>query len=485
MKQNLFVVAIFFFGFTTGNDQTGSKSEYKAGNALFINKKYTDALTHYHKAIELDPDNYQAIFRRSTTYFAIGRTKPGLSDLDTVLEQKPDFVGARQQRINVLMKLGRLEDAAQDLKYLNAITPSNEGIHSKLELIDQHQDDINALKSFAIGENCDVVDEVTSKLLEDHPWDSFLYILRGQCHKAENRLKLAIHDFKHASKLSSDNTDLLYDMSVLEYEVGNVRDALSSIRDCLKLNPDHKKCYSSYKSLRKIVKALDSMKNSIENEQWSSCLETGAKLLQSDNQELVVKINVYRLTCRCNREEGNIGTAVQECSEALEFDDADVDTLIQRAETYMADEEYDLAIADYEKVIEWDSSSETAKSGKEQAKRAKELVGQRDYYKILGVKRNANKREITKAYRKMAQKWHPDNFQNEQEKKKAEKKFIDIAAAKEVLSDEEKRRAFDNGQDPLDSEKGHHGHRGGGGGFNGFHGFNPFGRGSQEFFFHF
>lgn len=31
--------------------------------------------------------------------------------------------------------------------------------------------------------------------------------------------------------------------------------------------------------------------------------------------------------------------------------------------------------------------------------------------------------------------WHPDNFQDEKEKKKAEKKFIDIAAAKEVLTD--------------------------------------------------
>lgn len=39
-------------------------------------------------------------------------------------------------------------------------------------------------------------------------------------------------------------------------------------------------------------------------------------------------------------------------------------------------------------------------------------------------------------FRKMAQKWHPDNFQlNESEKKIAEKKFIDIAAAKEVLTD--------------------------------------------------
>ena len=38
-------------------------------------------------------------------------------------------------------------------------------------------------------------------------------------------------------------------------------------------------------------------------------------------------------------------------------------------------------------------------------------------------------------FRKLAQQWHPDNFQDEDEKKRAEKKFMDIAAAKEVLSD--------------------------------------------------
>lgn len=49
--------------------------------------------------------------------------------------------------------------------------------------------------------------------------------------------------------------------------------------------------------------------------------------------------------------------------------------------------------------------------------------------------RTAQKKEILKAYRKLAQQWHPDNFQDEEEKKKAEKKFIDIAQAKEVLTD--------------------------------------------------
>ena len=45
------------------------------------------------------------------------------------------------------------------------------------------------------------------------------------------------------------------------------------------------------------------------------------------------------------------------------------------------------------------------------------------------------------AYKKLAMQWHPDKFQDEEDKKKAEKKFMDIAAAKEVLSDDGKREA--------------------------------------------
>ena len=49
--------------------------------------------------------------------------------------------------------------------------------------------------------------------------------------------------------------------------------------------------------------------------------------------------------------------------------------------------------------------------------------------------RNADKRTIMKAYRKLAVKWHPDKYEKEEDKKNAQKHFIDIAAAKEVLTD--------------------------------------------------
>lgn len=131
-----------------------------------------------------------------------------------------------------------------------------------------------------------------------------------------------------------------------------------------------------------------------------------------------------------------------------------------------------LAIDDYQKALNAQDGNRRAKEGLNRAQKLLKQSKKRDYYKILGVRRNANKREISKAYRKLAQKWHPDNFQDEEEKKKAQEKFIDIAAAKDVLTDDEKRRQFDQGIDPLDPEAAQQGHHG----FHHFHG-DPFGGG--------
>ena len=65
---------------------------------------------------------------------------------------------------------------------------------------------------------------------------------------------------------------------------------------------------------------------------------------------------------------------------------------------------------------------------------------QKDYYTLLGVDRNAKPEEIRKAYRHLARKYHPDvNPGN----KKAEDKFKEISEAYEVLSDEKKRKVYD------------------------------------------
>ncbi|XP_064626182.1 dnaJ homolog subfamily B member 9-like [Lineus longissimus] len=68
------------------------------------------------------------------------------------------------------------------------------------------------------------------------------------------------------------------------------------------------------------------------------------------------------------------------------------------------------------------------------------IVSSTDYYELLGIRRNASNRDIKKAYRKMASKYHPDKNQGD---KDAERKFMELSKAQETLLDDEKRGIYD------------------------------------------
>ena len=94
-------------------------------------------------------------------------------------------------------------------------------------------------------------------------------------------------------------------------------------------------------------------------------------------------------------------------------------------------------------------------------------MAKRDYYETLGVPKNASEDDIKKAYRKLAMKHHPDRNQGD-DAKKSEEKFKEAKEAYEMLSDAQKRAAYDQyGHAGVDPNTG----RGGGAGGEGMGGF--------------
>lgn len=457
------------------------------GMNLLARGSYSDALTHFHAAVDADPSNYMSYYKRATVYMALSRSKPALADFDKILQLKPDFLKARQQRGGLLLKMGRLDEAHIDLENVVRHEPKNEEANRLYSMIDQLKDKVADAEDSMNWNNYDHAVELLTELLEHIPWDPSLRELRADAYLGLGNIPHAMSDIRSVTKLTLDNTAGFYKLANLHYQLGEADESLTEVRECLKLDPDHKDCYPLYKKVKKVAKFILTAKEAAQSQSWSECVDAANKVLKNEPTVEHVRFHAFDRLCQCHLKSGNTLESKKGCSEALRIND-EPRLYCDRAEAYLAEDMYDEAVNDYRSALERDEDFQRAKEGMQRAQKLEKQAKKRDYYKILGVKRSASKKEINKAYKKLAMQWHPDKFQGEEEKKIAEKKFMDIASAKEVLLDEEMRQKYDQGEDPLDPEAGRDGggqqFRHGGQNFH-FPGGNPFGGGPFQFKFHF
>ncbi|OAD55922.1 DnaJ like protein subfamily C member 3 [Eufriesea mexicana] len=445
-------------------DVVGSVSQLEIDRHLELGREFLakgqlqDALSHYHAAV--------------------GKAKFALLDLDRVLELKPDFTSARLQRGNVLLKQAQFEKAEVDFRDVLAVEPHNSDAYNALYKIVPAQKDLLIVDRLIKNGDYTTAAQQLSRVIEVCPWSAELRERRAECYEALEDYVSAISDIRSTTKLQSDNTQGYLKTATLHYRLGQVEESLTEIRECLKLDPEHSQCFSFYKKVKKIAKLLTDARTYRDQRDYAKCIDSAQPILKHEPQVANVRFLAHQELCKCYVGNLEPSKAIKNCHEAIKIR-KEAEVFCDRGEAYLAAEMFDDAIKDFEEALEIDMRLQRAKQGLHKAQQRQKLSESRDYYKILGVPRTASKRDIIKAYRKAAQKWHPDNFQEGDEKKRAEKKFIDIAAAKEVLTDDEKRAKFDQGEDPLDPESGKHQ------GFNPFQEFHQFHGSPFQFKFHF
>ena len=166
---------------------------------------------------------------------------------------------------------------------------------------------------------------------------------------------------------------------------------------------------------------------------------------------------------------GNTKKGKTWCEQALALNANSLFGLLQKAKTHLDDELFEASIEALKKAK--DAHPDKQDTINEKLKEAEVLLRRskvKDYYKVIGVPRDADERQIKQAYRKLSKVHHPDKAAKQGlTKESAEKKMAEINEAYEVLSDPELRARFDRGDDP--NQQG-----GGGGQPHPFHG-HPFG----------
>ncbi|XP_076454267.1 dnaJ homolog subfamily C member 3-like [Babylonia areolata] len=478
----LLTLDIYCHDAVVGAGQSEVEQHLEMGKKLLAAGQLADALSHYHAAVDGDPKNYLTYFRRATVYLALGKSRSALPDLNKVLELRPDFIAARLQRGNILLKQGNLKEAQEDFQQVVNQEPGNAEAREKSQLIQPLQHQIDQAKLLYKQEQHENVISLLGPVIEHCPSHTELREMRAESYVALGELGKATGELRQTVKMTPDNTKGYLRLSLLHYQMGEEEESLEQIRECLKLDPDHKECFAHYKKVKKLAKQLASAKDLKNEEKYQECVDKADQIIKTEPAIPSFIIRAKSYFCHCYSRMGSIKNALELCNQVLEMDPENIDALIDRAEAYITNEEYDKAISDYQKANEIDPDSRRVKEGLNKAQKLQKQANKKDYYKILGVKRTARKKEILKAYRKLAVKWHPDKYEGD-DKQKAEKMFMDIAAAKEVLTDPEMRKRFDSGEDPLDPEQQQ------GNGFGGHpffqQGFNPFGSGGFNFKFNF
>lgn len=428
------------------------------GNQLYKIKQYSSALPLYSEAIELCPTSAPYYGNRAACYIMLNRFQEALEDARKSVQLDPTFVKGYQRILKSALATGDLMTADFAVKKMKELEPNNTAINNDLGSLESLKKlEAEASKAYAKRDYRKVV-YCMDRCLDHSPTCVRYKIEKAECLAFLGRYEEAQEIANGILHLDKGNADAIYVRGMCLFYEDNIDSAFNHFMQVLRLAPDHKKAMDIYKRAKLLKKKKEDGNEAYKNCKFQEAynLYTEALAIDPLNKKTNAKLYFNRATVSSRLSKTK--EAIQDCSAALNLDDSYLKALLRRAKCYMDLGAFEEAVKDYEKVCKMDKSRDN-KRLLQDAKLALKKSKRKDYYKILGVDRNATEDEIKKAYRRRALDHHPDRHANatDEEKKEQEKKFKELGEAYGILSDPKKKARYDTGQDMDDFDGGMHG----------------------------
>ena len=452
-----------------------------AGDTAFVSGKkdgVKKALKLYTQAIEMEPKNHENYYKRYRAWLRLKRDEKALKDLEKAIKVNPEFHRGHLHRGKMLRKSGKCKKALKALERAMELKPG----------------DKSTIKEYDASKECAALFEQAEALERSgntkgalEQYTKILEATRSKKLEGELLLKKAFLNFQlgeyfdvladsgRALKIKKDNLKALELRANAYYRLADHDMAMRHHREGLKFDPEHKGLKTAYKKTKKLHKAFKQHEMHLNAGHYDQALNRLKFCSNVDPTHDEFNKKVYTKICEIQlKHMKDAKEALLACDRAISIDQNYGEALVNRAKALDSQESYDEALRAWQRAREvLGEGNAEANDGYSRAETALKQSKEKNYYKILGISRSADKKEIKKAYRKLALQWHPDKVK-EEDKDKANSMFADIGEAYEVLSDEEKRGKYDRGEAVFENQGGeqrrhNHGFNfGGGGGGNTF-----------------
>lgn len=444
------------------------------GEEAFSLRQFDEALRLYEKATQVEPDNGTNFYKLFRVHNRMRKYASALSDIEKALELDPSNSDWRMQKAKLLKSLGQCDRSVveyQEVMNTSSSPPSD--LPKLLAEASQCDEMISFAQKQLMNENykeAALYFQHALKFVDGHPADLLMQKATATLYSGD--YYSAISDTGVILKTYPKNLEAYKVRGMAYFWLNEHEMAIKHFREGLKLDPEHKGCKEGHKLVKKIDKKKKKGDAAMEAKNFEDAIEhyKGAIAIEPKhvNFKKPTSFSIIKAYSRNKQHREAIGLAK---SLVEEFDNA-WDTLWALGDAQTAADQYEEALRTFREALEVtpEGEGEHRQKAKQKVKEAEVALKQskeKNYYKILGVPRDATAKDIKKAYRQLALEWHPDK--NADNKEEAEKKFQDISEANEVLSDPELRAKYDRGEPVFENQ-------GGGGGQRG--GFNP----HQQFF---
>uniref|UniRef100_A0A672G6M5 DnaJ homolog subfamily C member 7 n=1 Tax=Salarias fasciatus TaxID=181472 RepID=A0A672G6M5_SALFA len=416
------------------------------GNAFYIKKDYEEAFNYYTKAIDMCPKNASYYGNRAATLMMLYRYREALEDAQQSVRLDNSFMKGHLREGKCHLSLGNAMAARRCFQKVLELEPDNGQAQQELK---------NAEAILEYERMAEIGFEKRDFRMVSFPF--LRCVMRPLTAASFRQISAPLSGFLLSSprsdilRMDSTNADALYVRGLCLYYEDCIDKAVQFFVQALRMAPDHDKARLACRNAKALKAKKEEGNKAFKEGSYEAAYELYSEALTIDPNNIKTNAKLYCNRATVGSKLKKLDQAIEDCSKAIKLDETYIKAYLRRAQCYMDTEQYEEAVRDYEKVYQTEKTKEhkhLLKNAQLELKKSK----RKDYYKVLGVDKNATEEEIKKAYRKRALLHHPDRHSSAtpEVQKEEEKKFKEVGEAFSVLSDPKKKSRYDSGQDLED-----------------------------------
>ncbi|KAI9680972.1 MAG: hypothetical protein M1829_001052 [Trizodia sp. TS-e1964] len=422
-----------------------------AGNTYFKLKEYGKAIAEYTKAIDADPRSPTYLSNRSAALIELKRFNEALADSKAADALKPNDSKILLRLARIYTSLGRPAEALEVYARIRNPPATLNDKAKALEMMNYITQAENSLREGTTGSMAlHALDraelELGSGVDRPRKWKLMrgeAYLKMGGAKSLGEALNVAI------SLLRANNADpdALLMRGRAYYGQGENDKAMKHFREALSYDPDFKDAVQYLRKVQRLERLKEEGNAAFKLGRYQHAADLYSQALLVDPADKGTNPKILQNRAMCSIKLKDFNSAQSDCKRAIELDPKYLKPRKTLAKALGEAGNWEESVREWKKIGE----SHPGEPGLAKEIRAAELElkksSRKDYYKILGVSKDAGEGEVKKCYRKLAMVHHPDKNPDDEA---AAEKFKEIQEAYETLIDSDKRQRYDNGDDLID-----------------------------------